>query len=62
MDKNYKIEPTGEGRFKVLEIGVLVEGQSFDGWDDTYEDVVVFEGSILECEAWLRLKDKGYVK
>lgn len=58
---NYKVQLFKDNIYEVIELNKLVEGQSWDGWDDSYQDVSVFKGTLSDCEAWIRLNDGGYI-
>ena len=58
---DYKVQFYQDNLYEVIELNKLVEGQSWDGWDDSYQDVSVFKGTLADCEAWIRLNDGGYI-
>lgn len=57
MNKKYKVQHLKDNTYKVLEI----EGHwSFRDWNiDNQESI--FQGTIVECEAFIRLKEKGQI-
>jgi hypothetical protein len=61
MENKYRVQIMEDNIYEVIELNKLVEGQSWDGWDDSYQDVKVFQGTISDCEAWIRLNDNGYI-
>jgi hypothetical protein len=61
MENKYRVQIMEDNIYEVIELNNLVEGQSWDGWDDSYQDVKVFQGTISDCEAWIRLNDNGYI-
>ncbi len=61
MKRKYKLHFYKGNIYEVIELNKLIDGQSWDGWDDHYDDVTVYRGTLLECEAWLRLNKRGYI-
>jgi len=57
----YRVQHYIDNIYEVLEVNKLIEGQSWDGWDDYYDDVSVFKGSLSDCEAYIRLKENENV-
>lgn len=57
----YKVELLSGSTYQVIELNVLIQGQSWDGYDDYHDDVSVFQGSLADCEAYIRLKEAGYI-
>jgi len=61
MGNKYRIQLFQDSTYQVIEVNKLIEGESWDGWDDYHDDVVVFQGTLADCEAWLRLNERGYI-
>ena len=55
MKSEYKIRQVKKRKFEVYHM--VDVGQSWDGWDETWEDEVVFNGTFLECVKYLELKE-----
>jgi hypothetical protein len=61
MNNKYRVRLYQDNIYEVVELNKLIEGQSWDGWDDHQEDVTVYKGTLADCEAWLRLNERGYM-
>jgi len=61
MQNKYRVQLYQDNIYEVVELNKLVEGQSWDGWDDYNEDVSVYQGTLADCEAWINLANKGYI-
>lgn len=55
--KKYKVRPMQDSTYEVWEQEVNNTGSSFENPFDS--EVKVFQGSISDCEAWIRLKENG---
>ena len=61
MNNKYRVQLYQDNIYEVVELNKLIEGQSWDGWDDYHEDVTVYKGTLADCEAWLRLNERRYM-
>lgn len=59
-ESEYKVRLLKDSKYQVVRIG-LIEGQSWDEWDDHYGEETVFQGSLSDCEAYIRLNENGYM-
>lgn len=58
MTPNYKVKYFMDDNYEVLEL--VKEGDVFDLCsEDEYESV--FQGSLADCEAYIRLHENGYM-
>lgn len=55
--KKYKVEYMKDFTYEVIEI---VEGYLSDG-SKAYVEGQVYQGSLSDCEVYIRLKEKGYM-
>lgn len=57
---NYRVQHFQDEIYEIVEEKLII-GQAWDGNDDYYGDEQVFKGSLADCEAWLRLNERGYI-
>lgn len=57
----YRVQLFQDDIYEVIEVNKLVEGQPWAGWHEYHDDVKVFQGTLSDCEAWIRLTEKGYM-
>jgi len=58
----YRVSFYQDGEYEVMELissTRSITSATPDGYDDTEESV--FKGSLSDCEAYLRLKEQGYM-
>lgn len=56
MSDNYYINNLQGNTYQVLQSKICDDPE-----DRSYTDHVVFQGSLSDCDAWLRLHDQGYI-
>jgi hypothetical protein len=65
----YKVRPTQDDYYKVVRILTESEARekgSIDhlekSWDgEGYEEIVLYDSRLADCEAWIRLHEGGYM-
>jgi hypothetical protein len=63
MRPKYKVCLLQNNEYEVIEI-IKTEGARLTAYEsepDTIEEVKVFQGTLSDCEAYIRLKDSGYL-
>ena len=63
MKKEYKIEPLMNERYKVTLITTTFgeRTSAYDSEHDMVEKESVFQGSLSDCDSYIRLTEKGYM-
>jgi len=57
---DYKVQHYLDDIYQVIEHKLIQDGD-WGGYDDYYGDETVFKGTLADCEAWLRLNERGYM-
>lgn len=58
MKKQYMVEWVIDNKYAVIEI----TARKGDNWDPaTVDEEKVFQGSLTDCDAFIRLKEGGYM-
>jgi len=63
MKREYKIEFLQDSIYEVIEI-ITTYGERISAYDsehDTVQEQNVFQGRLADCEAYIRLKECGYM-
>jgi len=53
MNRRYKVRLFIDNTYEVI----LIDESD----DDDAQDISMFQGSLSDCEAWIRLKEGGYL-
>jgi hypothetical protein len=63
MEKTYRVKYFMDGNYKVVEI-LTIYGERINAYEsemDKVTETTVFNGSLSDCEAYIRLKENGYM-
>ena len=52
----YRVASRMDNEYEVWELDAAEVGE------DVYEDVSVFQGSLADCESYIRLQESGYMR
>ena len=59
--KLYKVRFMMDNEYEVIEIDVYVDGFARPASDYEYTEESVYQGKLSDCEAYIRLKEGGYM-
>lgn len=57
----YKVRLMSDATYEVIELTPNKEYDQYDYYSDKFNEQKMHQGSLADCEAWIRLHEGGYM-